>query len=566
MKHIDPQQIEFAFILPDTPMFADIVAAIEADGDLPPTRKRDMISGMKRLAKALLKPLDEVPADTKWLQPRLAKVAPAALDISPKSWQNAVSDARAAMAHVGIVNRRHRHIDDLSHAWRDLWKTVLAAKDPTLPLALPRFVHFLSAMGVEPEDVTQESADAFLTALERDEISKSPTTAWRTSINAWNLAAERIASWPQTRLSVPRRQKICKRPDSELPPEFLADLEALMTRLSNPDPFADEGPMKALRPHTIQAYRRQLKRFISELLNAEVPAEELCCVSALCDPARAEIGLRRMVAQNGGDTNKLIAEIAALLRNLAPKLGLSTEVREQLAKLAKRVAVPTQKGMTRKNRERLRPLQDDKTLLKLLNLPEKMFARAKGKTKPYMAALARETALAIALLTNCPLRIKNIAEISLEQHLQHMGDGRVFLLIEEEDAKTRQPMQFELPKDLVRMLKKHLATRSPHICAKGSAWLFPRRDGEGPITGNALSARLKALIRKEVGIVMNAHLFRHLAALMWLDANPGSYEVARRILGHSSTSHTINLYSGLEAQGATQAFAALLAQQKGGRS
>ncbi|WP_183073536.1 site-specific integrase [Roseinatronobacter ekhonensis] len=467
---------------------------------------------------------------------------------------------------MGIVKRRHRHIDDLSPAWRDLWKTVLAMKDQTLSLALPRFVHFLSAVGVEREDVTQESADAFLAALERDEISKSPTTAWRTSINAWNLAARRIAGWPQIELTLPRRQKICKRPDADLPPLFLEDLEAHLERMSKPDIFAEESMARALRPHTIQAYRRQLKRFVSELLNAGVPTEELCCVSALCDPARAEIGLRRMVAQNGGDTNKLIAEIAALLRNLSSKLGLSTEVREQLAKLAKRVAVPAQKGMTRKNRERLRPLQDDKTLLKLLNLPDKVFARAKGKTKPYMAALARETALAIALLTNCPLRIKNIAEINLEQHLQHMGDGRVFLLIEEEDAKTRQPMQFELPKDLVHMLKKHLATRSPHMCAKGSVWLFPRRDGEGPITGNALSARLKALIRKEVGILMNAHLFRHLAALMWLDANPGCYEVARRILGHSSTSHTINLYSGLEAQGATQAFAALLAQQKGGRS
>ena len=49
----------------------------------------------------------------------------------------------------------------------------------------------------------------------------------------------------------------------------------------------------------------------------------------------------------------------------------------------------------------------------------------------------------------------------------------------------------------------------------------------------------------------------------WLDANPGGYEVARRLLGHSDISHTINLYSGMEVKSATRAFAEHMAARKG---
>jgi integrase len=65
-------------------------------------------------------------------------------------------------------------------------------------------------------------------------------------------------------------------------------------------------------------------------------------------------------------------------------------------------------------------------------------------------------------------------------------------------------------------------------------------------------------VGKELGFEVNAHLFRHLAVMNWLDANPGGYEVARRLLGHSEVSRTINLYSGLEVKSATRAFADLI--------
>jgi len=321
--------------------------------------------------------------------------------------------------------------------------------------------------------------------------------------------------------------------------------------------------VRALRPQSIRHYERMLKRFASELLETGVPEDEIDTVAALCDPARAERGLRAMVARRGNETGRLISESAKLLANLGGKLGLGDEVRQKLIRLAGKVATPAQRGMTRKNRERLRVLQDERTMRRLLCLPDRLFAVKGRKLTPYAAARAREDALAIALLLACPVRTGNLAGIHMERHLHRPGDGRVFLVFSEDDVKNERPIEFELPVDVRRMLDGHLATRSPLLCPAGTPWLFPRRDGARAVGANNLSARLTKRIRDEVGIAMNAHLFRHLAAMNWLDAFPGAYEGARRLLGHSDSSHTINLYSGMEARSALQAYGEVLTRQRG---
>jgi integrase len=198
-------------------------------------------------------------------------------------------------------------------------------------------------------------------------------------------------------------------------------------------------------------------------------------------------------------------------------------------------------------------LQNDKSMLRLLNLPDRLFANPpKGKANAYMKALAREDAVAIAILLVCPIRIKNLAGIHLERHIQRPEDGRAYLVLTEDDLKTDRPLEFELPKELIRMIDRHLATRSPHMCPVGTTWLFPQR--------------ITKRVGKELGFEVNAHLLRHLAVMNWLDANPGGYEVARRLLGHSEVSRTINLYSGLEVKSATRAFADLIEAKKGRRS
>jgi integrase len=64
------------------------------------------------------------------------------------------------------------------------------------------------------------------------------------------------------------------------------------------------------------------------------------------------------------------------------------------------------------------------------------------------------------------------------------------------------------------------------------------------------------------GLRFNAHLFRHAAGKIFLDARPGHYEVVRRVLGHRSIATTTSLYTGAETRSAGLHFAAVIAERR----
>lgn len=565
MQHVNPRDLDLAFVAADVPRFSDLIERLCEADDLNATRKRDLISGLRRVATALNRNPEDVPCDTRWLQPRLAKISPAALRLSVKAWQNVTSDARGAMAWAGLVERRCNHRDDLAPEWQTLWKEVLARKERTISSSVRRFMHFLNRAGIMPEEVCEEHAIAYQDALSLNEISKSPQTAYITAINGWNQASRTIPGWPQITLTRPSRVRKIQPPAEDLPPSFVASLNGFIKNLQSPDPFAENGQKAPLSAATVKQYRTQLLRFAGELTASGVELAEIVDLKVLTHPDMAERGLRHMLAKNGGQPQKGIFETAALLRNLGKKLGAPAEAQVKLAHLATRLAPKKTGGMTAKNRSRLRVLQDDRQQQALLHLPERLAKRALQAPRGVKNALLLGDALAIAILLTCPIRVKNLAGIHLDHNLHRPGDRRAYLSILEDETKTGRPIEFELPPDTLKMMEQYLARRSPEICPGGTRWLFPRRDGTGPVDPSQLAARITQRIRREIGLEMNVHLFRHFAVMLWLDANPGSYEAARRLLGHSEVSHTINMYSGLEGQASIRAFSDLVTKKQKGR-
>lgn len=566
MKHLSLKSLDTSFVRPDTPMFVDVIEHLDRNPDLFDTRTRDLISGLRLVAKALGRSPEDTPADPRWLQPRLKAIVPAALGVSAKSWANTLSNAKAGLARFGVIAPRNRRKADLSPEWRRLWAFVLASDNPTLKPALCRFVHFLSTEGISPNEVSEASGLAYRDGLIANEISKSPDVSWRAAVNGWNQATRLLPEWPQIVLTLPKRQKRVAVADDVLPASLHADVNALVNKLERPDPLDGDGRAQALRPNSIRQYRYQLHRFAGELVASGVPPHEITSIAAMCAPDMMERGLRQMLSRNDNKINKSISETGRLLGNLAQThCGVSDAALAKITKLAGRVMMKSQTGMTRKNRDRLRVLQDERNQLRVIQLPERLFNQAKAGRKPYYRALDREIALAIAILLVCPIRVKNLSEIHLEKSIQRPGDGRVFLVFSEEEVKNSQHIEHELPPDVAAMLDRHLKSRCPELCPPGSPWLFPRRHGLAPMTPGELSGRIGKTILRETGLVMNGHLFRHFAVMIWLDAKPGAYEAARRLLGHSSVSHTINLYSGLEGRSAIAAFSELIATKKGTR-
>jgi integrase len=88
-------------------------------------------------------------------------------------------------------------------------------------------------------------------------------------------------------------------------------------------------------------------------------------------------------------------------------------------------------------------------------------------------------------------------------------------------------------------------------------WLFA---GEvGPKSTKTLSDQISDRIWKELGLQITPHQFRHAAAYIMLKADPGNYELVRRVLGHRSITTTRNFYIGLETFEATRQFGEIIA-------
>lgn len=362
----------------------------------------------------------------------------------------------------------------------------------------------------------------------------------------------------------PPRQKHIRLPLEAFPESFRTDLARYVTSLEHPDPFDLEARTVALRPTSIRRYQSDLIRFASILVHSGLDIGKIESLATLVDLTYLERGLRWMLAQNNGQTRRGISAIGELMRTVGRfYLRLPEDEQRALEQLVGRITLKPQQGITSKNRERLRPLEDSATLRRLLMLPEQLFERASA-CGPIQGARLRETALIIAILLHCPIRRKNLASVQLDRNLQRPRDGRTFLVFEAEEVKNRHRIEFELPRHVVELIDRHLATRSPALCPPGTPWLFPRRDGSAPIDLSHLSNNVSRTIRKETGLAFNMHLFRHLAAMLWLEARPGAYEVVRRLLGHSQLSHTLSVYAGLEAGTATRLFADVIeaARQK----
>lgn len=128
--------------------------------------------------------------------------------------------------------------------------------------------------------------------------------------------------------------------------------------------------------------------------------------------------------------------------------------------------------------------------------------------------------------------------------------------------KNRHNIEIELQPHVVEMIDRHVSLRAGLLCDPSSLWLFPMRRKNRSMDPNILSSSIFRTIRKSTGLAINAHLFRHIAAKLMLEARPGEYEAVRRLLGHSQLSRTLNSYAGFEAGTATRLFADIIDQEK----
>ena len=119
------------------------------------------------------------------------------------------------------------------------------------------------------------------------------------------------------------------------------------------------------------------------------------------------------------------------------------------------------------------------------------------------------------------------------------------------------PYELELPSDTLATLDLYLSRYRDRLAPAGSAFLFPNETG-GRRSTAVFAQGLCAFILRETGILINAHLFRHLAGRLYLQAHPGDFETVRRLLGHKSLTTTLRSYIDLTTPAAFRSYDAVV--------
>lgn len=536
------------FADPSLPTFADLIDRLRKDGILPQTTRQNWMWALRAVARASGKEPIAVLAHPDFLRKLLKRATPATIGLSPAAWNNARSLSGKALEWAGITTMPRHYQAPFAPSWAALWALLPPGKN-ALRMQLSRLFHYGSAQGISPCELSDTVITSFHEAIVAESAVALPYEIYRGTAKSWNNAAERIPGWPQIRLTVPSRQNLFCLPWDAFPPSLETDVESYLRRAEGLC-LDDDHFLRAQRGSTLKTRRWQLRLLASAVVKSGIAAETLSGLPILLQPETAAAGLQYLRERNGGTSSAQISHVATFLPTLARRLDMDEGVVARLRKIAQKLKV-TQHGMTVRNREALRAFDDPVAVDALVNLPQRLQAGvAAGKRKGAREAKIMQTALAIELLLNAPVRVQNLASINLEHHLVEVGAGpahTLHLIFPGWEVKNRNPLEFPLMDATLGLLDEYLTTWWPLLAAGPTPFLFPGKTAERSKGSSALSMQIKELVFARTRLDLSAHRFRHAVGKIFLDRNPGHYEAVRQLLGHKSVETTIAFYAGAES-------------------
>ena len=158
-------------------------------------------------------------------------------------------------------------------------------------------------------------------------------------------------------------------------------------------------------------------------------------------------------------------------------------------------------------------------------------AKANKDKGSYKAALDAMVAVGIAILLACPVRAKNLAGLDAKKHfvLKTVGKKTTYAIhIPKEEVKNRQDIDSVLTEPIGKLIREYLTHHHPVLAPAGTTALFPRPGGKLRDPGK-LAELIQQRIRTHLGLTVHAHLFRHIAAMQYLDAFPGELSTSPKI-------------------------------------
>jgi integrase len=518
---------------------------------LPNRQRQELASALRTVGRALDRPLERILADPRHLAPRLNAVAPVAIGMSARSWTNVRSRSGKALSLVRPM-APGRNTNQLTAAWDALWGPLESKRVKT---SLSRFARRCAAAGIEPEAVTETTFLEFRDHLD-DALLKHPDATFAELVRAWRVAQRTVEGWPSVSFTIPDRRDRWTLPWSAFPASLHQDCSAWLDRLAGRDLFED-APFTPVRPSTVERREHQIRSFASALVLRGRDPVTIKGLKDLVEITAYKEGLRFFVERSGGKSTTAIVDLAGAMRAIARHhLMLDKDHLDRMT--TKRLSIG-RRGFTEKNRKLLRQFDNPDNVAALLELPQKLIGIASRNRNLRAGALQAQLAIVIEILIVAPIRLGNLCALDLEQNLvrPRRRGKELHIVFPAEDVKNREPLEYPLPPPSVELIERYLKEFRPQLASPSCSALFPGRRG-GPKKPVTLGVQITQCIRCHTGLVMNPHLFRHAMAKIYLDANPGEYEVVRRVLGHRSIDTTTAFYTGLETAAAVRHFDATI--------
>ena len=281
---------------------ADVLGLLDQAG-LTATRRRDMVSAVKRICAMAGTTPAGVPAEPPLLRGMLSRIRPAAHGISAKSYSNLRSLLAAALQLAGVVDPLGRGDARRHPVWGPLLEVI--ADDKRLSNGLAAFANWCTAQGISPIEVDDSAVQQFLTWLEAKTLYPKPRDLVRRVPNVWNEASTKFTSWPATKLTTLSFRAPSKHLKwSDLSPSFRQDADAYLTRRANLDLFDERpgAPKRPLAATTLRQQREHLRLAASILVRN---GNELTSLADLVRPEQFKTILRYYHDQAHGRAQSL---------------------------------------------------------------------------------------------------------------------------------------------------------------------------------------------------------------------------------------------------------------------
>lgn len=541
------------------PTLADVMARIATWTEMSSRAQRDLTSAVRVVCRIIGEPPENIPADPGHLNQVLFRRSPAALGIGAAARAAIVSRLRRALRRFGAHVPRRSGGAGLDPAWTEF----LGRTGSSVTIGVLRgLAGWAQERGRGPADLSASEIQMFCEEDRATRVSSSAADREANIARAWTKA---VAAQPESgrfaAFHAPAKRRPYVRQLSDFPLSFQEDVrrfEQSLGRGAETAPFSATN-RRSLRPATIDLRVFALRQAASVLVMLGEPIEGLRSLRDVVTPSsRPARVLDHFYAKAGGKLNGQIWNIAETLRQIAKHhVGLPAEECDRLRTFTRRIIASKPQGISGKVREKLKELTHRQNLIRLLNLPEHLMMCAQDPTlvEAEQARLVRNAAI-IELLTFAPLRLANARYLTIAGNLMWIGTGaerHICLRIEGTQTKNGDAIDWPLPPATSRLLERYMEKARPLLAKAGNPYLFPGRS-DGAIDDVTFYNAVRASTLRHVGVAVHPHLMRHFAAWLFLQANPGSYEVVRRILGHRKVETTVNHYCGLETDAAASAF------------